>query len=340
MHKKIARIALAAAFISLFAGCGDTISTADTAANVASSAPGGLNLQVVSFGDSLSDVGTYMPIVQSLGGGRFTTNPGEVWTQKVAEYYGGTLTPAFTIAINQSLVAQNGLGYAEGGATVATPAAMSNELVSLLGNVQMPVNAQIASYLQTYTSFNANQLVLVWGGANDVLRAGQSSDAAQTVQTAATTIAQLVDQIVTAGATHVVVANMPNIGLTPSGMLTPDGGATLTQLSQLFNSTLDAALTANNNLTGKIIKVDLSTWLDQEISSYQANGFRVTNTSVACDPTKTLFKLSLFCSPKTFIEPGADQSYMFADGIHPSTHLHDRLALYFEQKIASSGLGR
>src|SRR3978361_2316416 len=56
---------------------------------------GGLKLQVVSFGDSLSDVGTYAPVAAAnFGGGRFTTNPGQIWVQDVAQYYGDKLQPA------------------------------------------------------------------------------------------------------------------------------------------------------------------------------------------------------------------------------------------------------
>lgn len=62
-----------------------------------STPPGGVKLQIVSFGDSLSDVGTYAPVAAAnFGGGRFTTNPGQVWVQNVAQYYGDTLTPAMT----------------------------------------------------------------------------------------------------------------------------------------------------------------------------------------------------------------------------------------------------
>src|SRR5260370_34253309 len=58
---------------------------------------GGVKLQVVSFGDSFSDVGTYAPVATAdFGGGRFTTNPGQIWTQNVAQYYGDTLTAAQT----------------------------------------------------------------------------------------------------------------------------------------------------------------------------------------------------------------------------------------------------
>ena len=196
---------------------------------------GGINLQIVSFGDSLSDVGTYAPLASAVGGGRFTTNPGQVWTQNVAQYYGDTLSAAYTIDITHKLSAQSGLGYAEGGATVATPANQSDFLTEVIGNVEMPVNQQVSSYLAAHGSFNSNQLVLVWAGANDVLRAGPLPAAAPTVQTAANTLAQVVGQIVQNGAAHVVVVNVPNVGLSPEGLASSDGGANLAQLSQLFN---------------------------------------------------------------------------------------------------------
>lgn len=42
-------------------------------------------IQVVSFGDSLSDVGTYAYAGQ-FGGGTYTTNPGAVSVQLIAEH--------------------------------------------------------------------------------------------------------------------------------------------------------------------------------------------------------------------------------------------------------------
>jgi outer membrane lipase/esterase len=53
---------------------------------------------VVIFGDSLSDAGTFRPFLLGVGlpasvvagMGRFTTNPGPVWAEIVAQYYSGT----------------------------------------------------------------------------------------------------------------------------------------------------------------------------------------------------------------------------------------------------------
>ncbi|MEA3131548.1 MAG: hypothetical protein QOF46_3343, partial [Paraburkholderia sp.] len=238
------RAAIFAVAISVFSGCGGGGGSSSNSSSTATPA-GGINLQIVSFGDSLSDVGTYAPLASAVGGGRFTTNPGQVWTQDVAQYYGDTLTAAFTIDFTHKLTAQSGLGYAEGGATVATPANQSDFLTNVIGNVEMPVNQQVSSYLSAHGSFKTNQLVLVWAGANDVLRAGAPPAATQTVQTAATTLAQVVGQIVQNGGTHVVVVNLPNIGLSPDGRASSDGGANFTQLSGLFNSTLTTALQTN-----------------------------------------------------------------------------------------------
>lgn len=334
------RAAILAVAISLFAACGgDGGGGGSSNGSGAATPAGGIDLQVVSFGDSLSDVGTYAPIASSVGGGRFTTNPGQVWTQVVAQYYGDTLSAAFTIDITHKLSAQSGLGYAEGGATVATPANLNNFLTDVIGNVEMPLNQQVSSYLTAHGSFNSNQLVLVWAGSNDVLRAGALPAAAQTVQTAATTLAQVVRQIVQNGATHVVVVNVPNIGLSPKGIASTDGGANLTQLSQIFNDSLNAALQADG-LQGKVIQIDSYAWENQIIANFQANGFVVSNTGAACDPAKTPHDTALLCAPATYVTANADQTYMFADDLHPTTRLHALFAQFVEQQIARSGLGR
>ncbi|RFU48340.1 SGNH/GDSL hydrolase family protein [Paraburkholderia sp. DHOC27] len=332
------RTAIFAVTITLLSACGGHGGGSSNSGSSTATPAGGVNLQIVSFGDSLSDVGTYAPIASAVGGGRFTTNPGQVWTQNVAQYYGDTLNAAFTIDLTHELKAQNGFGYAEGGSTVATPANQSDFLTDVIGNVEMPVNQQVSSYLSAHGSFNSGQLVLVWAGANDVLRAGALPAAATTVETAATTLAQLVTQIVQNGAAHVVVVNLPNIGLSPDGLSQPDGGATFTQLSQLFNSTLTSAL-QTDGVQSKVIQVDAYTWLNGIIANYQANGFTVSNTGQACDPSKTPDNTSLLCSPSTYVSSNADQTYMFADDLHPTTHLHALFAQYVEQQIAASGLG-
>ncbi|MFM0729492.1 SGNH/GDSL hydrolase family protein [Paraburkholderia sediminicola] len=403
---RLTQIAVASAAFVLLAACGggggDNNSSSSTPA-------GGVKLQVVSFGDSLSDVGTYAPVIQSsFGGGRFTTNPGEVWTQKVAEYYGGTLTAAYVGGFGQPLVATGGYGYAQGGSDVVNVQGEGWAPNSMAATT-VPVVTQVANYLSAHTSFNTNQLVLVNGGANDIfqfataanltalgttlqtqypllVQAGKlpNSQAGQVefiagylqqlanpqIATAATQLAAQIQTIVNSGATHVVLSTVPDIGNTPQGVAAnaaaPGTAQLLTGITAAYNGMLVQSLTALGLLgTGKVIVADAFTWLDQQLPNYQALGFTVSNTGTACNLTSMVanatayatanpsatngltaaqygsqFGSSLFCSPQTYTVAGADQTYMFADLVHPSTHMHALFAQFVQQQIAATGLGK
>lgn len=403
---RVTQIAMASSAFALLAACGG--GGGDN--NNASSTPaGGVKLQVVSFGDSLSDVGTYAPVIQSsFGGGRFTTNPGEVWTQKVAEYYGGTLTAAYVGGFGQPLVATGGYGYAQGGSDVVN-AQGEGWAPNNMAATTVPVVSQVANYLSANTSFNSNQLVLVNGGANDIfqfsttanlttlgaalktqypqlVQAGKlpNSQAGQVafivgylqqltnpqVAQAAAQLAAQVQTMVNSGATHVVVSTVPDIGNTPQGVIanaaSPGAAQLLTGITAAYNYLLVQNLTALGLMgTGKVIVADAFTWLDQQLPNYQALGFTVSNTGTACNLTSmeanatayatanpsatngltpaqygAQFGSSLFCSPQTYTVAGADQTYMFADLVHPSTHTHALFAQFVEQQIAATGLGK
>jgi phospholipase/lecithinase/hemolysin len=190
------------------------------------------------------------------------------------------------------------------------------------------------------------------------------------VAQAAAALAAQINAIVAAGATHVVVSTVPDIGNTPLGVAanaaTPGAAALLSGVTAAYNGILIQALTAYGLLgTGKVIVADAFTWLDQQLPNYKALGFTVSNTGTACNLTSMVanatayatanpsatngltaaeygqqFGSSLFCSPQTYTVAGADQTYMFADTVHPSTHTHALFAQYVQQQIAASGLGK
>lgn len=400
---RVTQIAIASAAFALLAACGGGSDNNNSSSG--STPAGGVKLQVVSFGDSLSDVGTYAPVIQSsFGGGRFTTNPGEVWTQKVAEYYGGTLTAAYVGGFGQPLVATGGLGYAQGGSDVVNPQG-EGWAPNNMAATTVPVVTQVANYLSAHTNFNGNQLVLVNGGANDIFQFSTAANltalgtALQTallkgqvpntqagqvgfivaylqqqpnpqIAQAAAQLAAQVQTIVNSGATHVVVSTVPDIGNTPQGVqanvASPGAAALLTGITAAYNYMLVQQMTALGLLgTGKVIVADAFTWLDQQLPNYQALGFTVSNTGTACNLTSMVanatayatanpsatngltpaqygaqFGSSLFCSPQTYTVAGADQTYMFADLVHPSTHTHALFAQFVQQQIAATGLGK
>lgn len=371
--KPTRRLAASIAFVSLLAACGGGHHDATT-----SSAAGGVTLQVVSFGDSLSDVGTYASTTATGGfvRGRYTTNPGEVWTQKVAEYYGGTLTPAAVGGYGTPLVAASGLGYAQGGARVDDPEGeghASSSEADYAAATTVPVTTQVDNYLNAHTSFNAQQLVLINGGANDIfvdattlvtqiesdvaggmtLQAAIAQETAATIVPAAQALATAIATILNSGATHVVVSNIPDIGQTPLALsLGTTAQAALSGVTQIFNSALQTALSQAGNLS-KVIYIDAYTWQDNLETNYLANGFTVSNTDTACNLTAMTaaanaaglsnpsdYASSLYCTPTYLTASGADQSYLYADSVHPTTHTHALFATYVEQQVAASGLGK
>jgi phospholipase/lecithinase/hemolysin len=187
---------------------------------------------------------------------------------------------------------------------------------------------------------------------------------------AAAQLAAQVQTIVNSGATHVVVSTVPDIGNTPLGVAanaaTPGSAALLSGITAAYNGMLVQALTQLGLVgNGKVIVVDAFTWLDQQLPNYQSLGFTVSNTGTACNLSSMIanatayatanpgatngltaaqygaqFGSSLFCSPQTYTVAGADQTYMFADTVHPSTHMHALFAQYVEQQVAATGLGK
>jgi phospholipase/lecithinase/hemolysin len=138
---------------------------------------------VVSFGDSLSDVGSYAPITSLNGngtppyaGGRFTTNnvnpatgavTGTVWVENLATTLGLHITPALMGYGTSSVACPSAdttcTGYSQGGSRVTDP----NGIGHSGGALTVPVVTQIANHLARFNSFTGNDLIMVWAGSND-----------------------------------------------------------------------------------------------------------------------------------------------------------------------------
>ncbi|MFM0737401.1 SGNH/GDSL hydrolase family protein [Paraburkholderia xenovorans] len=307
--------------------------------------------QVVSFGDSLSDVGTYA-YAAGFGGGAYTTNPGKIASQLIAAHYNVKLTPALTGGFGEPSVSHaDGLGYAQGGARVANPP-NPGDTTGDTGELQTPLTAQLAAYLDQHRSFNAHQLVLVQGGANDLqdvygawasaVANGTDPGVALTAvlpsaTQAATQLAGLVKTILANGATHVVVQNVPDLSKIPAAadaeQQLPGSAQVFQQLTQTFNATLAGALPSS----AAVLLIDAYAFFNQTSGNFRGLGFQFDGSSsaqVACKPAVLPAAYSadagsaLFCSPATYVTPNADQIYMFADAYHPSTRMQQLIADY------------
>ncbi|MCC7597377.1 SGNH/GDSL hydrolase family protein [Janthinobacterium sp. FW305-129] len=181
MHQT--KFALAVLAAAVLAGCGGA-SGGDQALKVKYTAQ-------VSFGDSLSDVGSYaVGTVAKLGGGKFTINgdntkinpelTGKNWTEHLAAQFGLAAPCAAETGLEGD--AAKGLsvprvkhagcfGYAMGGSRVTNPVGPNNKLAGgTLGALTVPVVTQIANHLAVSGGkFSGTEAVFVMAGGNDVL---------------------------------------------------------------------------------------------------------------------------------------------------------------------------
>lgn len=253
----------------------------------------------VYFGDSLTDSGTF--------GAKFTTNPGPVW----AELFSGRLGLQAAPAVG------GGTNYAVGGARVTLLPGVPNTPPT---SSATPITDQISAYLGA-NAVQSRGLYTVWGGANDIfvataLGAGAPAYLTQTAGELAAQVARLQ----AAGARTILVPNLPDIGATPFGVSQgPAGAAALTQLTVGYNRDLYAGLAARGL---GVIALDTFALLTEVMANPSAYGF--ANVGVpACGATP-----SLLCTPADLVAPDAAQTFLFADGVHPTSAGHSVLADY------------
>jgi outer membrane lipase/esterase len=150
---------------------------------------------LVSFGDSLSDVGTYkVGAVAALGGGTYTVNgiggaigseptPTKNWIELVSAQLqlpapcpaqtglqgNAAVSPGFVVPVQSH---SGCYAYAQGGSRVTNPIGAGNLATgNPLGQLTVPVVAQISNHLAAVGGkFSGTELVTVMAGGNDVFR--------------------------------------------------------------------------------------------------------------------------------------------------------------------------
>lgn len=265
----------------------------------------------VFFGDSLTDAGYFRPLlppnVQPVTG-QFTTNPGLVWSQWLAEHYGTQARPNGN--------GQTGDNHAAGGARNGV------DVTGALGFTPS-LATQAAGYLAANGGrADPDALYTVWGGANDLFAVTTDPGNAQAIIGAAVGAqVGIIGGLQAAGARYVLVPNIPDLGLTPSFRAQgPAAAAQGTALATGYNQALFSTL-ASNGLA--VIPVDTFAFL-REVAADPAQ-FGITNvTGTACMPQITA--QSLTCNPTSLVSPDAPQTYLFADGVHPASGAHVALA--------------
>jgi phospholipase/lecithinase/hemolysin len=323
--------------------------------------------QVIVFGDSLSDVGTYRvgPVAEA-GGGKFTTNPGPVWPETIGLLFGTRVTPYLTGGFGVDPRVNGGTGFAMGGSRVSkVPGYNCNPdgTGKCTAQLAIPISQQIDSYLEANGGqFKRDQLVFVLAGPNDIFfhldlvaAAKESPQAALAeVQQAAIDLSAQVTRIASSGAKRIVLLNVPPMADTPFGKFLGSSPQTqpllqlLTGMVDLFNGTLAQAL--NGSGVAQMPGVTLAQLdLHQEFTNILSNpgAYHVREINVpACDAAKIAAITqgvvtngsSLFCSQRTLVQSLASVTYMFADSVHPSTLTHLLFARFIVIELWKRGL--
>ncbi len=315
--------------------------------------------QIVVFGDSLSDGGTYNPTTadadpanDSATGLIFSTKPGSTWAGYIAANLGLQLMPNqqvnFGIVGNGGAVLElGGLNYAEGGATLLVDAPNGGVVMQTIPGVgTVPVQTatarSVATQINDYYAehngqFNDQQLVLIQGGANDFFaflrqvaaNPSLAANAPTVIANTATAMVTQIGQLQAGGAAHILYANLPDLGVTPQFAGTPLAGLATT-LATNYNAAVASALAGSG-----VAIFDAAALIHAVMAAPATYGF--TNVSApACNsyttPGDPSTLSALICSPATLVSANADVTYVFADGVHPTARAH---ALWADQVTAT-----
>jgi outer membrane lipase/esterase len=326
--------------------------------------------KLVSFGDSLSDVGTHnvgtiaFLSANTGGGGRWTTNSpggGEIWTERLAAQIGVAKPCAAETGLRPNITGLTGatittvagcFSYAQGSARVTSPLGPNSIALqqapfnqTTLGLIAKPLADQMAAHLTASGgSYSGKELVTVMAGANDVfmelsLTASTDPTAAVTnVATAGATLGQLIkSQIVAKGAKRVLVLNIPDVAGTP---FANSLGATTAGLIDTMVKAFNAQLAAQLQGVPEVRLADAYSVSKDQVANPTQYGL-VNVTDVACGPNalsspSTANGTSLVCNASN--TRVADVSrYQFADDVHPTAYGHLLLTQFAAKELLQAG---
>lgn len=185
LFRSLAPVALAAALLAACGGGDPDVPGSGSPAGAPTTR--GNFTALISFGDSLSDVGAYSPAPAAFGiqGGKFTTNgpTGTVWVENLATSLGLLVTPGEVGFNGQSVkcpaalqstvpaIQRSCTAYGQGGARVTNPNGIGRDPATGAGALTVPVVTQIANHLANPTfggRFADTDLIMVYAGNNDV----------------------------------------------------------------------------------------------------------------------------------------------------------------------------
>lgn len=287
--------------------------------------------QIYVFGDSLSDTGNTF----NFTGGNIPPSPpyfqgrssNELnWIDYLSQDLGISPLPTF-FDVSQGANPSNGVNFAFTGALTGTfitgddmTTPEENTLPPTfppLVNLPFPLiglQSQVGLFAQNFAlNANPNALYLVFAGANDYLPTSADVNLFRPLtetNSSISNLSQAINNLVGLGAKNILVANLPDLGLTPRSLNTSNPSF-YTNLSDSHNQSLTGVINNLQSALGNNVDLDLLDIDDlfSEIVS-NPNNFGFTNINQGC--------LLVGCT-------NPDQ-FLFWDNVHPTTNVHRQIA--------------
>ena len=248
---------------------------------------------MTTFGDSLVDNGNVFQATGQL----FPPNPlyfkgrfsnGSVWVENLAA---------------KLKITETSSNFAFGGATSGT--------LNTIDPAFPGLTTQLDRFLQTSPSISPDRLFVIWAGANDYL-GGKQSNPAVTVGNLATALQRLID----AGATQLMVPNLPDLGIGPANATNPSQRQRLTELSTVHNRLLKSSLAtlAQKNPQISIIAIDMQALFNNVVND--PSKFGLKNVTQPC-----------FNRATRTVCPNPN-SFLFWDELHPTAAAYQILSAH------------
>ncbi|MFA5961011.1 MAG: SGNH/GDSL hydrolase family protein [Tatlockia sp.] len=279
---------------------------------------------IVVFGDSLSDngniyefMGHRLPQSPPYYSGRFSN--GLLWVEHLAQSYYPDNASAHLF------------DYAFGGAGVSFDIG-DEDLFSLRREMDV--------YLSSHEGkADENSLFVVWIGANNYL--GLPEEVEDTLTQVNAGIARDLRYLVAAGARHILVVNLPDLGTTPAAVEL-GSKETLSYFSKRHNALLLNTVNElkQENPDVQWIHFDANNGVKEFIKSPEKYGF--TNVTESCydtliDKHAPNTMLSIAANVK-IQEDATCEGYLFFDRVHPAAPAHRLLAEQTKAVLDTAGV--
>jgi outer membrane lipase/esterase len=277
---------------------------------------------IVFFGDSLTDTGNVTTLYATLPKppGAPAVIPGPPYDPEGRASNGLLYADVLARGLGFDALAseRGGNNFAFGGARTR---------YQLFGRPFLGIEDQVDAFTARSPVADANALYVVWGGSNNLqdifLRRTTDAlgnpipDVAGTLQD----IGGVLQELYAHGARHLLVPNVPDLGLVPRvrELGGAPGQALATALVTRYNTGLSSLLDqfALTHPDADVHRFDSFSFLDRIVADAASLGF--TNTTDRCytgDDTGFTGGGTVCADPN---------AYVFWDGIHPTTHVHQLL---------------